>query len=190
MKPLRQAESENENQRRHVQISLRLCKCTASVRIRSGTFMFTRVTVWLRKLSLSFSYLNTNSPSKRVQILKSEKEISELLEINGEINKSSLLEYYLSKPGQNSDIKNIYLAVFTFYNFKAQKKKIISQIRRCQFEFVFNVNARIQKYPSQLSILPYFSRVYIYCFYVFVFSFQKPISFFSHLKSALIILKQ
>ena len=40
-------------------------------------------------------------------------------------------------------------------------------------EFVFNVNARIQKNQSQLSVLTYFSRVYIYCFYVFVFSFQK-----------------
>ena len=51
----------------------------------------------LRKLSLSLSYLNTNSPSKRVQILKSEKEISELLEVSGEICKSALLEYYLSR---------------------------------------------------------------------------------------------
>ena len=85
----------------------------------------------LRKLSLSLSYLNTNSPSKRVQILKSEKEISELLEVSGEICKSALLEYYLSRPRQNLDIKNICLAVFAFYNFMPQKNKIISQIRRC-----------------------------------------------------------
>ena len=83
----------------------------------------------LRKLSLSLSYLNINSPSKRVRIIKSEKEISELLEVSGEIYKSALLEHYFSRPRQNLDIKNICLAVFAFYNFMLQKNKIISQIR-------------------------------------------------------------
>ena len=54
--------------------------------------------LWLRKLSPSvlspfLLYLNTNIPSKRVGILKPEKELSEL----PEGYKSDLLEYYLAK---------------------------------------------------------------------------------------------
>ena len=54
--------------------------------------------LWLRKLSPSvlspfLLYLNTNIPSKRVEILKPEKELSEL----PEGYKSDLLEYYLAK---------------------------------------------------------------------------------------------
>ena len=54
-------------------------------------------------------YLKTNTPSKIVRIMKLEKEMSEVTEDGSEIYRSSLLEYYMSRPRQKSNIQNIVL---------------------------------------------------------------------------------
>ena len=86
--------------------------------------------LWLRKLSPTVLYLNTNTPPKKLRILKSEKEISELLENSGKIYKSGLLEHYLVRPSQKIYIKNICFEIFFLpIILRLRKiKMIISQI--------------------------------------------------------------
>ena len=76
--------------------------------------------LWLRKLSPSVLYVNTNIPSKTVRMIKREKEILELPGDSDEIFKSGIVEYYMMRLNQD-DLKNICCAVFASYYFKPAK---------------------------------------------------------------------
>ena len=99
---------------------------TQKVSVQAATYLCLSE-LWLTKLSPSVLspfalYLNTNIP-KRVGILKSEKEIPELPEDGGGIYKPDLLEYYLARPSQNTNIEIICFAVFSSYYFKSKKNE-------------------------------------------------------------------
>ena len=66
--------------------------------------------LWLKKLPPSVLYVNTNIPSKRVRMLKLEKEILELPGDSDEIFKSGIVEYYMMRPNQD-DMKNMFGSV-------------------------------------------------------------------------------
>lgn len=59
---------------------------------------------------------------KKSRMLKTEKEIIELLEGINEIFKSGILEYYLMRPKQNY-VEKIWFAAFTYYYFEPAKVK-------------------------------------------------------------------
>ena len=44
------------------------------------------------------------------------------IRISGQIYKSDLSEYYLERPSQNTDIRNIFVAVFASYYFLVSEK--------------------------------------------------------------------
>lgn len=55
--------------------------------------------------------------------MKLEKEISEVTEDGSEIYRSSLLEYYMSRPRQKSNIQNIVLQDLLLITFKPYKNE-------------------------------------------------------------------
>ena len=130
---LRQAKGEIQSQKLKIkEVMYKLVYVFVNARVVSDQEVpyFCFPELWLRKLSPTVLYLNTNTPPKKLRILKSEKEISELLENSGKIYKSGLLEYYLVRPSQKIYIKNICFEIFFLpIILRLRKiKMIISQI--------------------------------------------------------------
>ena len=121
---LRQAEREIKNQKMKTRDSI----YARQISVQEVAYL-SLPELWLRKLLSSVLYVKTNTLSKRVSMLKSKKEITELPEDSNEIFKSGFLEYYMMRLKQN-DVINIYFAVFTYYYFKPVRKlkMTISQI--------------------------------------------------------------
>ena len=121
---LRQAEREIKNQKMKTRDSI----YARQISVQEVAYL-SLPELWLRKLLSSVLYVKTNTLSKRVSMLKSKKEITELPEDSNEIFKSDFLEYYMMRLKQN-DVINIYFAVFTYYYFKPVRKlkMTISQI--------------------------------------------------------------
>ena len=63
----------------------------------------------LRRILPAVHFINTNSPEERIQVLLSEKELSELPGNNSTIFKKSSIDCYMEKPSA------------TFYNGKYNK---------------------------------------------------------------------
>ena len=53
---------------------------------------------WLRKIFLGLIYTNTNLPEKRLKILRSQEEISQLPDESEDIFKINILDRYMNRP--------------------------------------------------------------------------------------------
>ena len=89
---LRQAEREIKNQKMKTRDSI----YARQISVQEVAYL-SLPELWLRKLLSSVLYVKTNTLSKRVSMLKSKKEITELPEDSNEIFKSGFLEYYMMR---------------------------------------------------------------------------------------------
>ena len=84
----------------------------------------------LRKIFLAICFVNVNAPEERIQVLVSEKELSELPDDSSNIFKKSNNDYYLERPsatflnGKYSILDDFCYAQFlAYYTFENKSSK-------------------------------------------------------------------
>ena len=76
--------------------------------------------LWLRKIFPKTVFVNTNVPSKRIHVAKSEEELNELDDDSTDIFKSNIIQRYTIRPVLPI-ISNLCLAGFATYYYKDYK---------------------------------------------------------------------